>query len=257
MSLVGHPLIHLGYAFELSSREIAMEALGLATTCYNFLHQYLDDLKFTQPSTCTTSSPLAILQSINSDKRLDGLFDEQGAGNIAPLLKDHEAVVLEYWNMWHLSNPKKQFEDSQLAAAALLVGTHETGNSKYDFFLVHILTTSHAVRILLPFMPAEYHVPLVRQWWFLTIIVYIAQLRPRIDMQYVTDYELHGKDWDWVVDRSINGKYATDAHYVKGLRAMKEAANTWGDGEDFYLKAAAIFGETFDGWGGFGENEVR
>ena len=34
---------------------------------------------------------------------------------------------------------------------------------------------------------------------------------------------------------------------------MKEAANTWGDGDEFYLKAAVKFAEEFDGWGGFGK----
>ncbi len=33
---------------------------------------------------------------------------------------------------------------------------------------------------------------------------------------------------------------------------MKVAAETWGDKEDWYLKAAARFADEFDGWGGFG-----
>lgn len=33
---------------------------------------------------------------------------------------------------------------------------------------------------------------------------------------------------------------------------MKEAAHTWGDKENFYLKAAVKFADEFDSWGGFG-----
>ena len=250
---MGHPLIHLGYAYEISSREIAMEALGLATTSYNFFHNYLDEPSYSKPSTYSISSPLEILQRVSEDKRFDNLFDHQGADNIEPLFKSHEAAVLEHWNAWQLPNPKKQFQESQEAAVALLVATHESGSSKaYDFFLVHLLTTSHAVRILLPFIPAKFHVALVKQWWLLTLAVYIAQVRPKINVKIVTGYDLKGKDWGWVDKQAIEGQWALDAHYVKGLRAMKEAANTWGDSEQFYLKAACRLGGEFDGWGGFG-----
>ena len=255
--IVGHPLIHLGYAFELSSRELAMEALGLATTSYNFLHKYLDEPSYTKPSTYSTSSPVKILQNVAEDKRFDNLFDHQGADNIETLFQDHETAVLEHWNAWQLPNPKKQFEDSQYAAVALLVSTHESGTSRaYDFFLVHLLTASHAVRILLPLIPAKFHVALVRQWWLLTLAVYIAQVRPIIDLKSIVDYDTEGKDWAWVDKEAVEGKWSLDAHFVKGLRAMKEAAQTWGDSEQYFLKAACRLGGEFDGWGGFGPLEV-
>lgn len=254
---LGHPLIHLGYAYELSSRELAMEALGLAATTHNSLHKYLDDPSYTKPSTYSTSSPIEILQQVSNDKRFDNLFDHQGADNIERLLENHEAAVLEHWNAWQLPNPKKQFEESQYAAVALLVATHDPNNGKaFDFFLVHILTTSHAVRILLPIIPAKFHVPLVRQWWLLTLAVYIAQIRPKFDVERITGLDTKGRDWQWVNEQAVEGKWALDAHYVKGLRAMMEAANTWGDGDQYYLKAACMMAEEFDGWGGFGPLEA-
>ena len=234
-----------------------MEALGLATTSYDFLHNYLDDPSHTKPSTYSTSSPIEILQKVAEDKRFDDLFDHQGADNIDILFKEQESAVLEHWNAWQLPYPKKQFEDSQYAAVALLVATHKDGSSRpYDFFLVHILTTSHAVRILLPLIPAKFHMALVRQWWLLTLAVYIAQVRPKIELKNITDYDTKTKDWVWVDKQAVEGKRSLDAHFVKGLRAMKEAAQTWGDSEQFYLKAACKLGEEFDGWGGFGPLEA-
>ena len=250
--LVGHPLIHLGYAFELSSRELAMEALGLATTSYNFLHKYLDDPAYTRPSPYNSTDLFDILTKVVHDKRLDGKFDHEGAVNIEPLFGDYEEVVMEHWNAWKISDPKKQFEDSQRAAAALLAATQERDDPSFDFFIVHTLTTSHAVRILLPVIPVQLHVPLVRQWWLLTLAVYIAQLRPVIQLDSIRKYDLGGKDWVWVDCQAIKGRWATDAHYVKALRALKEAAETWGDDDLFYLKAAIKFGSNFNGWGGFG-----
>ena len=37
------------------------------------------------------------------------------------------------------------------------------------------------------------------------------------------------------------------------LRALKEAAKTWGDDSEFFLKAAVKFADEFDDWGGFGK----
>jgi len=250
---VGHPLIHLGYALELSSRELAMEALGLVATSYNFLHKYLDDPAYSKPSTYSTSSPLDILQRVAKDNRFDGLFDEPGARNIKPLFQDHEGAVLEHWKSWSISNPIKQFEDSQYAATALLVSTYGRGSAKFDFFLVHLLTTSHAVRVLIPFIPVQFHVTLVRQWWLLTLAVYIAQLRPPIKAENILEYALKGRDWKWVERQAVENRRSFDAHYVKALRAMKVAAQTWDDKDEFYLKAAVKFGEEFDEWGGFGQ----
>lgn len=212
-NVVGHPLIHLGYAYELSSRELGIEALAMGSIAYNFLHKYLDDASYTKPSTYSTTSPLEILHKIADDKRFDGLFDSRGSRNIETLFRDHENLVLEHWNAWTISDPNKQFADSQEAAVALVVRTVKPGTHAYDFFMVHILTTSHAVRILLPLIPRKFHISLVRQWWLLTIAVYVAQLRPKID----DDIEVKPpQGWKYVEDKAINGPWATDAHYVKG-----------------------------------------
>ncbi|KAL8905710.1 MAG: hypothetical protein Q9207_002466 [Kuettlingeria erythrocarpa] len=229
-----------------------MEALSMACSSYDHLHKYLDDPKFTRPSTHGTQSPLELLRRVQTDSRFDGLFHHGGAGNLAPLFEEHEAEVLEYWNAWHTVDPTAEFKASQMAAAALLVATQRPGEKSYDFFIVHLLTTSHAVRILLPVIPAKYHGALVRQWWLLTLAVYIAQLRPEIDLTAVTEYDRKGKDWLWVERQAVVGKHALDAHYVKALRAMKTAAQTWGDEDSYYLKAAVRFANDFNGWGGFG-----
>ncbi|KAI9713307.1 MAG: hypothetical protein M1812_006666 [Candelaria pacifica] len=252
ISGLGHPLIHIGYAFELANREVAMEALAMVASSHNFFHKYLDDPSYSKPSTYSSNSPFEMLKSVYEDKRFDGLFKEHGAGNIKPLFDNHEGAVLEHWNAWKIEDPTKQFEQSQQAAVAILVATHGPGTGRFDFFLVHLLTTSHAVRILLPLIPEKFHVPVVRQWWLLTLAVYIAQLRPFVDLKKIEDFELRGKDWKWVEKQAVDGEYATDAHYVKGIRAMKVAAETWGDKEDWYLKAAAKFAGEFKGWGGFG-----
>ncbi|KAI6249331.1 Questin oxidase [Erysiphe necator] len=248
---LGHPLIHLAYAFELSCKELAIEALAQASLEYDFMHKYFDDPSYTKPSTTFTStSPLKILQKIHDDTRFDNIFTQPGPTNIEPLFSQRENQVLEYWNSWTIENPIEQFKDSQNDAITLLTQTVESGHNKFDFFLVHILTTSHAIRILLPLIPPRFHLNLVRQWWLLTIAVYIAQLRPVIRNNPV---ELPpNKDWNYVQDQAIRGTWSKDAHYVKAIRAIKETASTWGDIGDQLLAAAVRFADDFDGWTGFG-----
>ncbi|KAH9908734.1 cell cycle checkpoint protein RAD17 [Xylariomycetidae sp. FL2044] len=245
---LGHPLIHLGYAYEMDNKEIAMEALGLAAVQYNFLHKYIDDSSYSKPSSFTSTSPLELLEKMSNDERLKDMFKQPGLDNLEPLFEKHEDLVLEYWNAWTLDDPVKQFQDSQEAAVALLVATVPPGTHAYNFFVVHLLTTSHAVRILLPFIPAKFHISLVREWWLLTIAVYISELCPKIDPDYIRPGDVAGKQWNYVEEKALNGSYATDAHFVKAIRAMKEAARTWGDVHEHYLAAAVRFVDDFEGW---------
>ncbi|KAK5117709.1 hypothetical protein LTR62_005133 [Meristemomyces frigidus] len=255
---LGHPLIHLGYAQEMGSRTVAIESLALAACFYNDWHVYLDDPKYTKPASSPSDSLFVILERVSHDNKFDGLFEQRGSGNIETLLAnpDAAATALEYWNTWEVKRAKEQFAESQKLAVALLVAaqsrTNPDSSQAYDFFAVHLLTTSHAVRVLLPLLPARFHIPLVRQWWLFVLLVYIAQLRPRINIDTIKLVELEGRDWKWVTQCAVEGKYRTDAHFVKSLRCMQEGSRTWGDSNSFYLKAAVKFADDFDGWGGFG-----
>lgn len=206
-------MIHLGYAYELSNRTLGIEALAMAASCYNFLHKYIDDTSYTKPSTYSTTSPLEILHKIHEDTHFDGVLEHKGADNIEYLFDNHEARILEHWNAWTITDPNKQFQDSQDAAIALLIKTVQPGTHAYDFFVVHLLTTSHAIRVLLPLIPKRHHISLVRQWWLLAIAVYIAQLRPKISDDIE---EKPTKQWNYVESMALNGPWSTDAHYVKG-----------------------------------------
>ncbi|KAH6660600.1 hypothetical protein BKA67DRAFT_548580 [Truncatella angustata] len=245
---LGHPLIHLGYAYEFNSREVAMEALGLAATQYNFLHKYLDNPVYTRTSSFKSTSPLELFHRIASDSRFDGLFSEPTLGNLDVLFEKHEDLVMEYWNAWSLENPVKQFQDSQEAAVAFLVASVPPGTHSYNFFICHVLTTSHAVRVLLPIIPKKFHINLVREWWLLAVAVYISELRPKIDPDYIPSGDGGAKRWNYVEDKALNGPFSTDAHFVKAVRTMKEAARTWGDVHERYLASAVRFVDDFQGW---------
>jgi hypothetical protein len=212
---VAHPLIHLGYAYELNSRTVAIEALALGACFYSPLHEYIDNPSYTKPAPFRSKSLLEILRKVKDDKRFDGLYDHR-SGDISKVFEEKEDVFLEYWNAWDLSNPKEQFEESQKTAVAVLLATDPPEPSKFDFFFVHLLTSSHAVRILLPLIPTKHHVSLVRQWWLFALAVYIAQTRPAINLAAIEDYDPKGRNWKFVVDKALHSSHSLDAHFVKG-----------------------------------------
>lgn len=196
-----------------------MEALALSAVQYNYLHKYTDEKRYTKPVDFTSGSPLVILDKLASDKRFDGLFQSPGFHNIDVLFEKHEDLVLEYWNAWAIKDPVEQFQKSQEAAVALFVATVAPDTHAYNFFAVHILTTSHAVRILLPFIPEKFHIALVREWWLLALAVYVALLRPRINPDNV-ESDLKGRTWAYVENQALTSAHATDSHYVKGTSPL-------------------------------------
>ncbi|KAM7192241.1 cell cycle checkpoint protein RAD17 [Naviculisporaceae sp. PSN 640] len=246
---LGHPLIHLGFAFEFDNREVAIEAMAMAASQYNFLHKYTDDPSYTKKSPFSSTSPTELLEKLAGDKRFDGMFKEPGFENIERLFEGHESLVLEYWNAWDLSNPSKQFKESQDLAIALLAATVPPGAHSYNFFLVHILTTNHAVKVLLHFLPAKFHISLVRQWWLLTLAVYVAELRPKVDPDNVPiPDDIDKKGWKYVVDKALISKWSTDAHFVKAIRSISEVERSWGgDAQGRYLASAIKFVDEFKG----------
>ncbi|KAH0841586.1 hypothetical protein AYO21_01179 [Fonsecaea monophora] len=263
---LGHPLIHLGYAYELNSREVAMEALGLAATCYD---EKLAKLFATATSTAqTANSPsystnnlFEVFDRLHNDSRLDGVFDHYGGDNLTHLLSDPSltSILLEHFRAWQIVNPTKDFAQSQALATALLIASGPSvGGHGWDFFLVHLLTTSHAVRILIPFLDPQHHLPLVKEWLLIALAIYIAQLRPLIRTANIADVDLQGRDWDFVTRQAVDSKWKFDAHFVKACRAMREAERVWGghgDDDRYYLKAAVKFSSEFNDWGGFGAEE--
>ncbi|USP76948.1 uncharacterized protein yc1106_04222 [Curvularia clavata] len=265
ISGLAHPLIHLGYAYELNSKTVAIEALAMGSCFYSSLHKYIDDPKYTKPSPHSAvgaqTSLVEVLEKVRKDSRFDGLYDRR-SGDITKVLEQQEEAFLEYWNAWDITNPTEQFRAAQELGMGLLVGTPAPAQGRFDFFIVHVLTSSHAIRILLPLIPAKYHISLLRQWWLFALAVYIAQTRPEIDMSKAIPGKDSNKTWKHVVDKALNGPHAIDAHYVKALRAMKVAEETWGASEDassHWLNAAVKFADEFEGWGGFGtaEDEAR
>jgi len=70
-------------------------------------------------------------------------------------------------------------------------------------------------------------------------------------LEKIEQVPLNGRDWNWVIEGSLNHRWALDSHFFKVVRASKAFAETFGEKDNFYLKAAIKFIIEFRGWGGF------
>jgi hypothetical protein len=210
----------------MDSKEVAMEALTLASVQHNFLYKYSADASYTKPSTRSTNSVLELLVAISNDKSFNSISKDAEYGTFEDMMTNHQERILDYWNAWDVSDPVKDFESSQRAAVALFVTSVDTKSHNYNFFIVHLLTTSYAVRVLLPFIPTKYHISLVRQWWLLVIAVFVLKGRPCPNLENM-DEDLKGRDWKYVQSKALTSAYSNDAHYVKGMSQAMRAKTQW------------------------------
>lgn len=91
-----HPLIHLTYAYEIQSKEIATKALTFAAIHHeSFTHRFPNKgAPSSRDHSKAAKSPFGVLSRIHSDGRLE------------PLLANYKSVILEYWrDYWPTTNP--------------------------------------------------------------------------------------------------------------------------------------------------------
>ncbi|GFF74680.1 hypothetical protein IFM47457_03702 [Aspergillus lentulus] len=250
---LGHPFIHLAYSWELQSHTVASEALSLGCTEYLPLHHLLDQYP-PDNSTYKSSSFAEVIHRMYKDERFDNLFPEQGITNLEVLLQKRYEAVLEHWNAWQVSDSLVQLENCCDVSVLLAIGT---GNrqAKYDFYLVHTMTVAHALRVLWDQFPKEQRACILRQYALFIILVYICQKKPAFEadiIDTILSVELGGQDWESVRAKALGHRWLKDSHFFKVVRAPMAFEETFGNKDNFYLKASAKFIAEFDGWEGFG-----
>ncbi|KAH1341065.1 hypothetical protein KXV68_000231 [Aspergillus fumigatus] len=249
---LGHPFIHLAYAYEFRSKEVAAQALSQGCTEYNAMHTVLDQAP-PDTSKYKTTSLAEVFEKVRQDPRLDDLFSEPGIANLDVLSQEQNiAVVLEHWNAWEITDLVAQFEECCDLAVVLALSNGNRRDS-FDFFNAHIMTVAHALRVLWHYVPTDRRASILKQYALFGIMTYICQLRPRFSLDWIDAVEVDGRDWNWVVETALAHKWALDAHFFKVVRAPKVFQETFGRKDDFYLKAAIKYVTEFAGWKGYGQ----
>ncbi len=248
--LVGHPFIHLAYAYEFESSAVATEALSLGCTELDAFHK---DLVYPPKDNSTYKTHLFadVLAHIQADNRVDNLFDTPGFVNTYILMEKHRDLMLEHWNAWIVEDPLQQLEQICDLSILLAIGSGDA-EKQFDFFLIHLATVAHALRILWHEFPPRLRTSILKQYSIFVLYIYIAQLRRPFRMNDIADYDLKGRDWEWVVQTALAHEAAMDVHFFKVVCAPQAFEQTYGSKDGFYLKAAVKFVTEFNGWTGFG-----
>ncbi|PKY07963.1 hypothetical protein P168DRAFT_286129 [Aspergillus campestris IBT 28561] len=186
-----------------------------------------------QQTTYHSTSFQEILTTAHKDKRFSSLTPTND--------EDAESILLYHYYAWTLDpqNADAQLREA-LEVAASLAASGPSPSSPDTPSLLNILAAAHAVRVLIPLIPGRFHEPLLRQWWLLTLRVYVAQGRPPLSSRaqpQEEEHDLDGRNWGWVSAQCVQGP-RVDALSAQSVLALKEAAGTWGDADGLYLRAA-------------------
>ncbi|CAF2399801.1 unnamed protein product [Rotaria sp. Silwood2] len=236
---LAHALIHIGYAFELDSQIVGTEALAMSAVSYNYLHEVVDTLK---PPTSPSKSAIEIFKDIRLDNRLP-IYDTPNADRLEEIVKNYTDLILSHYNQWKMNkeNIEKTIEELFDLAVYAYGATHKPNDIEFDFFLLHLVTAMHAIRIIYPHINNQQiseHVLLA--FFYFAIVIYICQLRPEINEHLINDYKIDNEknNWNYVIERILNTELINGAHAVKVLRALKDAEKVYGHKDGFYLKTA-------------------
>ncbi|ANB14250.1 hypothetical protein AWJ20_5211 [Sugiyamaella lignohabitans] len=243
-----HPLIHFGYAIEVDSPLIAIEALAMSCTEYNDLGKLLVDVVDSTPGSKTTD-PVQILQDIRNDTDFDNQLSKPFENKLPVLIKKFDSKIKHYSERLDVSNPKEVVLKLLHAGTLILTTTHQVDKPVFDFFLLHILTSSHEMAeiILSPergelVFPERFHSLLVKQLWTITVILYISQLRPLIKPEILPEMKEPIEDiWKRAIEKTLSGPQKFDSHSLKAVRAMLAAELLTKDTTGVYARAASHF----------------
>lgn len=254
-SQVGHPFIHLAYGFEFRIPAVITEALSLGCTEYVLCSQLIDNPP-PIPAPYSTANLAEIIWQVAKDERFDGIVTMPGTVNFGIPLQHSFQAFMEHWNAYDITDPVQQFEhccDLSVVLAISVTGSAAWGDGKFDFFYAHIMTVAHAIRVLWNHFPKDRISSILKQFTFFALQIYILQKRLPFSVEKIEAVDAKGRDWKWVTDNALSHRWALDDHFFKVVRALKAFAETYGEKEGFYLKAAIKYLDEFNGWEGFGE----
>jgi hypothetical protein len=229
-----HPIIHMGYAFELNNRLVACEALTMTAVCASSLNQTNTQL---EPPINGEKKALEIIKAIRLDDRVPH-FDKPY--EIDSVLM-HESLLLSYYNQWQMPvDLDKTIEELFDMAVYLYGATHKPDQIDFGFVLLHLVTGMDAIRKVQSYLDGSIIKRLLCAFFYLSIAIYISQRQPKVDEQLIDDYKVEEKNfnWNYVVDQTLHTKMAIEVHLVKVIRALKDAERDYGSKEGLYLTTA-------------------
>lgn len=248
-----HPLINLGYAQELDNPLLAIEALTLITCAYsNGLSELCDG---TVEVGGLTDDPFEILLRIRDDSELDEKIRDSRKWRVHHVPKLFGDKVKRYCGQLKING--NDTADKLLHLGALiLAATHKDNNPQYDFILLHTLTATHELIELIKASGTEHGFispnkaiqnKMISRLWVTFILLYIAQGRPLIKKERISEYPIKSMSsaWEEAIDLALTGKQRLDIHMPKVVRSLLFCQNHFHDKTGLYARAALCFTRNF------------
>jgi hypothetical protein len=229
-----HPIIHMEYAIELNSRPVACEALTMAAVVSDSLHKLTSKLK---PPTNGKKGALQIMKDI----RLDDHVPTFGKPVEMNALLEQESLLLSIYNKWQMPDDlDKTIEELFDMTVYIYAATHKPNQIDFDFSLLHLLTGMNAIRKLRPYLDDHIVKRLLCAFFYVSITIYISQQQPKINENLIHDYKVEENkfNWKYVIDKTLHTKLATEVHFVKVIRALRDAEADYGSKGGLYLTTA-------------------
>jgi hypothetical protein len=272
---VGHPLIHIGFGIEFDLPGVVAEGLAEACGQNNKLTAPL--LTRVDERLCGESrSMIELLQAIYRDPSLDGIITHSDEDKAQKVVNAASDTIKRYMDLWLLpvdeASVAKSMEDLYIGAmylyATTAFGPHATRDSKeqttldpnsvkLDFFLLHILTSALAVRVLLPHLSVAQAGVLMKSHLSTALLYYIARGRPPMRPDLLAMYMPSTREIrelnSWSEVKKLTPQ-SFDLHVPKVVRtlligyenyAKSNAQTSHNEKESLWFKAAVL---TLDYW---------
>jgi Questin oxidase-like len=105
-------------------------------------------------------------------------------------------------------------------------------HSHFDFFLLHLLLSCHAIRVLFKNLPYTTHNTLLEAQFLATISYYVSELRPEVKLDLIRDHKikrgdngLGAMDWAYIwgqcFEIDVAAECANGGNYVRGTFPLK------------------------------------
>ncbi|KAI8149016.1 hypothetical protein BJV82DRAFT_205259 [Fennellomyces sp. T-0311] len=244
-----HPLIHIGYAIEFDLPSVAAEGLAMAACTEDVLVPVIDlnEQSMREKHYRGTSTIQELVRDIKTDATFDGIIDDLKVIDRLPLILGNPnaaSKLREYLADWKFIDPESSLQE--LFTSCVLIygasGIREQG-IKFSFFLVHALTSVHALYTILPQLNPVQAELLLRGHLVETLTCYISQGRPTLRIDLLRQYESPQKPedanpWMDVINRTLS---VNECHITKAIRALALGQVIYRDSlEDLWIKVAQM-----------------
>jgi len=220
-----HPLILMGFGIEFDMENVVIDSLAFMCFAYNSLGtvNYPD---FQVVS--NVPSPIEIFKKINSQfsiKHSD--FASENFLEKLNILKQKYANLFDTYDLLEVNLNK--IDEVYRKIFATMLGLY---SSTHDFFVLHGLTSCHALGQVLPILKPEDKVVALRYYMRALIAVYIVQGQPPLETVDVDAFEhiISLLSWDSILQKAI---LCDDVHTIKLVFAV------WRESQNYYMDPEA------------------